>query len=188
MGEARGEGNYTRCFQRGALHINSQPRARVHALALLLPSPPLPPPLPSPSLQYRPGGAAAGVTPLLRDASALLAGGNIPHELAEDLVMARWKKLVWNVPFNSLSALKVRLKGPWEALKGPRRALRALREALNVPFNSRSRCALGALQEALKGPNSPTALLARPWSTPCRLNLPPPIRRPLPCDPLLSTS
>ena len=70
---------------------------------------PSPPRLrPSPPLQYRPSGVAAGLTPLLRDASALLAGGGIPHELSADLVEARWRKLCWNVPFNSLTALQVR--------------------------------------------------------------------------------
>lgn len=47
------------------------------------------------------------MSPLLLDAAALLTSGNIPNEVSGDLVLARWKKLCWNIPFNSLTALKV---------------------------------------------------------------------------------
>jgi len=46
-----------------------------------------------------------GVTPRMRDVAADFQSARIPVRFAEDLVLARWKKLVWNVPFNGLSVV-----------------------------------------------------------------------------------
>lgn len=48
---------------------------------------------------------AAGVTPLMRAIGADLAAAGVPVALDEDLVLARWRKLMWNMPFNPLSVI-----------------------------------------------------------------------------------
>jgi 2-dehydropantoate 2-reductase len=46
-----------------------------------------------------------GITPRLESITNLLKEAAIPAQSIEDLKLARWKKLVWNVPFNGLSVL-----------------------------------------------------------------------------------
>ncbi len=46
-----------------------------------------------------------GVTPHMQQITADFERAGIPIELAADLVLARWKKLVWNIPFNGLSVV-----------------------------------------------------------------------------------
>ena len=55
--------------------------------------------------QHGPAGAAQGVTPPMEQLAADLREAGIPVQLEDDLVAARWKKLIWNAPFNSLSVL-----------------------------------------------------------------------------------
>lgn len=50
---------------------------------------------------YRP----AGTCPAMEALAADLARAEVPVVMAEDLLRARWQKLVWNVPFNGLSVL-----------------------------------------------------------------------------------
>ena len=54
---------------------------------------------------YDPAGRARGVTERMRAVAADFERAGVGVELAGDLVEARWKKLVWNVPFNALTAL-----------------------------------------------------------------------------------
>ena len=59
-------------------------------------------------------GAPAGVLePIVAD----LTAAGIPVTIEDDLVQARWKKLVWNVPFNGLSVVTGAL--PQELLADP---------------------------------------------------------------------
>lgn len=46
-----------------------------------------------------------GITPAMRAFGADLEAAGIDVVLEEDLVLARWKKLVWNVPYNGLSVV-----------------------------------------------------------------------------------
>jgi len=55
--------------------------------------------------EYSPVGQAVGLTDRLRRIAADFERAGIPIELAEDLVLARWKKLMWNIPFNGLSVV-----------------------------------------------------------------------------------
>lgn len=55
--------------------------------------------------QYRPGDAAAGVTPAVVALSEDFAPTGIEVVLDPDLHAARWRKLVWNIPFNGLSVV-----------------------------------------------------------------------------------
>lgn len=54
---------------------------------------------------YDPGHEARGITPRMKALAEDFELAAVPVELAEDLVLARWKKLVWNIPFNGLSVL-----------------------------------------------------------------------------------
>jgi 2-dehydropantoate 2-reductase len=56
--------------------------------------------------EYRADGSAAGITPRLEKLGALLEAADISIRLEEDLLTARWKKLMWNIPFNGLSVAK----------------------------------------------------------------------------------
>jgi 2-dehydropantoate 2-reductase len=55
--------------------------------------------------EHRADGAAAGVTPAVEAVAADLAAAGVTVQAQPDLVAARWKKLVWNVPYNGLSVV-----------------------------------------------------------------------------------
>lgn len=59
--------------------------------------------------EYRKDGQPGGISPRLDQLGADLKSAGIPIRLVEDLNLARWKKLVWNIPFNGLSVV-------WNAL------------------------------------------------------------------------
>ncbi|MEA5464796.1 putative 2-dehydropantoate 2-reductase [Leptothoe sp. PORK10 BA2] len=46
-----------------------------------------------------------GLTATMEDIAEDLRGANIPIGVTDDLFMARWRKLVWNVPYNGLSVV-----------------------------------------------------------------------------------
>ncbi len=56
--------------------------------------------------EYRADGSAGGMTARLQELGALLESAGIPIRIEQDLLLARWKKLVWNIPFNGLSVVK----------------------------------------------------------------------------------
>jgi 2-dehydropantoate 2-reductase len=56
--------------------------------------------------EYRSDGEAAGISPRLEALGANLQKAGIPIRLEEDLAHARWKKLVWNIPFNGLAVVQ----------------------------------------------------------------------------------
>ncbi len=55
--------------------------------------------------EYRPDGQPAGISRRLEQIGSHLKTAGIPITLVEDLALARWKKLVWNIPFNGLSVV-----------------------------------------------------------------------------------
>ena len=55
--------------------------------------------------QYQPDGRAAGVTDTMRAIGQDFAAAGIQVEIVEDLLLARWQKLVWNVPMSGLSVV-----------------------------------------------------------------------------------
>jgi 2-dehydropantoate 2-reductase len=56
--------------------------------------------------EYRTDGTAGGITPRLKEIGEALRASGIPIQLIDDLPLARWKKLVWNIPFNGLSVVR----------------------------------------------------------------------------------
>ena len=55
--------------------------------------------------QYFPNNQPAGITEQMHKIAQDFKQANIPIELSEDLLLARWKKLVWNIPYNGLSVI-----------------------------------------------------------------------------------
>lgn len=55
--------------------------------------------------QYAANHRAAGVTEQMGEIGRDFEKAGIPIELSEDLLLARWKKLVWNIPYNGLSVV-----------------------------------------------------------------------------------
>ncbi|MEO1132034.1 MAG: putative 2-dehydropantoate 2-reductase [Cyanobacteria bacterium J06639_1] len=54
---------------------------------------------------YAAGYEPQGITPAIAQLAADFKLANIPYQFSRNLLMARWQKLVWNVPFNSLSVI-----------------------------------------------------------------------------------
>ncbi len=59
--------------------------------------------------EYRPDQKPGGITPRLEKLDEILKSAGISAQPIEDLPLARWKKLVWNIPFNGLSVVKNQL-------------------------------------------------------------------------------
>lgn len=55
--------------------------------------------------QYTPDGNPAGVTPIMEQLGIDFTNAGITVDLHEDLIEARWRKLVWNIPFSGLTTL-----------------------------------------------------------------------------------
>jgi 2-dehydropantoate 2-reductase len=55
--------------------------------------------------EHRADGAPAGVTPAVEGLVADLVAAGVRATAQPDLVLARWKKLVWNIPYNGLSVV-----------------------------------------------------------------------------------
>lgn len=47
----------------------------------------------------------AGITARMQQIAADFESAGIPIDLSEDLLLARWQKLVWNIPYNGLSVI-----------------------------------------------------------------------------------
>ncbi|MFA7370153.1 MAG: putative 2-dehydropantoate 2-reductase [Kiritimatiellales bacterium] len=56
--------------------------------------------------EYRADGKPGGITPRLEQLGATMRSAGMEIQLIEDLSLARWKKLVWNIPFNGLTVVK----------------------------------------------------------------------------------
>ncbi len=50
-------------------------------------------------------GTPRGITDRVRRIADDFRAAGIPVEMSEDLVLSRWKKLVWNIPYNGLSVV-----------------------------------------------------------------------------------
>jgi 2-dehydropantoate 2-reductase len=55
--------------------------------------------------QYTKDGAPSGITPLMQDIAGDFTKAGITARTVPDLATARWKKLVWNVPYSGLSVV-----------------------------------------------------------------------------------
>jgi 2-dehydropantoate 2-reductase len=55
--------------------------------------------------EYLPDYQPGGLTQRMRQVADDFERAGIPITLAEDLLLARWQKLVWNIPYNGLSVV-----------------------------------------------------------------------------------
>jgi 2-dehydropantoate 2-reductase len=55
--------------------------------------------------EHTAGGRPAGITPAVTAVAADLEGAGVPATQLDDLAGGRWRKLVWNIPFNGLSVV-----------------------------------------------------------------------------------
>ena len=55
--------------------------------------------------KYANGYRAAGMTDQMRQIAKDFESAGVPVNFNEDLLQERWKKLVWNIPYNSLSVI-----------------------------------------------------------------------------------
>ncbi len=55
--------------------------------------------------EFRRDGSPAGISARMESIGADMRAAGIPITLSDDLLLARWKKLVWNVPYNGLSVI-----------------------------------------------------------------------------------
>ena len=55
--------------------------------------------------EYLPDYQPGGLTQRMRQVADDFERAGIPITLAEDLLLARWRKLVWNIPYNGLSVV-----------------------------------------------------------------------------------
>ncbi|PSB04707.1 putative 2-dehydropantoate 2-reductase [Merismopedia glauca] len=55
--------------------------------------------------EYANNYQACGITPQMEHLAADFTAANIKVDLAEDLLLSRWQKLVWNIPYNGLSVI-----------------------------------------------------------------------------------
>jgi 2-dehydropantoate 2-reductase len=55
--------------------------------------------------EYRADHQPAGVSAELQDIAQDLTNGGVAADVTPDLRLARWRKLVWNIPFNGLSVV-----------------------------------------------------------------------------------
>ena len=56
--------------------------------------------------EYRADGCPGGITPRLEQLGAKMPSAGISTKPITDLLLAQWKKLVWNIPFNGLSVTR----------------------------------------------------------------------------------
>ncbi len=55
--------------------------------------------------EYTPNYQPGGITERMRQIAGDFERAGIPIQLAEDLLLVRWQKLVWNIPYNGLSVV-----------------------------------------------------------------------------------
>ena len=55
--------------------------------------------------EYKSNYQSTGITKKMQEVSADFENAGISIELLEDLLLGRWKKLVWNIPYNGLSVI-----------------------------------------------------------------------------------
>jgi 2-dehydropantoate 2-reductase len=77
---------------------------------------------------YRYDGLPAGITPRLKEIGSVMRSAGIPIQTVEDLHHARWKKLIWNIPFNGLTVTHNTLTDQLLKHSATRRLCRTLME------------------------------------------------------------
>jgi len=93
--------------------------------------------------EYSPQGQPCGITENLSAIAQDFQEGEIKTEISEDLLLTRWEKLAWNIPFNGLSALLEATTAEIMADEGTRALAKTLAEEVAAGAKS-SNCALSS--------------------------------------------
>jgi 2-dehydropantoate 2-reductase len=78
--------------------------------------------------EHTPGGVPAGVTGAVTAVADDFSSAGVPVAKRDDLLAARWQKLVWNMPFNGLSVV---LDAGTDEMIGDRRVCGLVRALMN---------------------------------------------------------
>jgi len=116
--------------------------------------------------EYGSNAQPQGITERMRQIAADFERAGIPIRLATDLNLARWQKLVWNIPFNGLSVV---LDATTEALMANAHT-RSLVEALMQEVVAAARhCKAGIADEFIQSMLSAT-LKMKPYRTSMKID------------------
>ena len=85
-------------------------------------------------------GLVRDATPMIEAIAADFERANVAVEITEDLPMARWRKLVWNVPYNSLSVILDATTGEMMADSGVRSLIETLMQEVVILANAWGNC------------------------------------------------
>ena len=89
---------------------------------------------------YDEQGILRSATPRIEEIAADFKRANIAVETTEDLPMARWRKLVWNVPYNSLSVILNATTGEMMANEKMRSLIKTLMQEVILIANAWGDC------------------------------------------------
>lgn len=130
---------------------------------------------------YGPGYQPQGITQAMAQIATDFERAGIPIQLAEDLHLARWQKLVWNIPFNGLSVV---LNAQTDDLIANPQT-RNLAEALMAEVVTAAQCCGVRLDQALITKMLATTAKMKPYRTSMKLDFD--AHRPLEIEAILGT-
>ena len=87
--------------------------------------------------EYNPNYQPGGISDRMRNIGADFEKAGIPIKLAEDLLLARWQKLVWNIPYNGLSVI---LDATTSALMADANTLALVKELMDEVVTGAKMC------------------------------------------------
>lgn len=87
--------------------------------------------------EYRPGNVPAGITSPMKSIAETLRSAGIDITLEKNLGEARWKKLVWNIPYNGLSVI---LNATTDRIMANEHALDLVRDVMREVITAAHHC------------------------------------------------
>lgn len=89
--------------------------------------------------EYKNNYSSCGITPQIKAISQDLQTAGIDIEVSEDLLLTRWQKLVWNIPYNGLSVVLDAMTNEMMAHSGTRKLIQQIMEEVALGAKSRDR-------------------------------------------------
>ncbi|MBW4664536.1 MAG: putative 2-dehydropantoate 2-reductase [Chroococcus sp. CMT-3BRIN-NPC107] len=87
--------------------------------------------------EYTPNYQPGGISERMQSIGADFEKAGIPIQLSADLLLARWQKLVWNIPYNGLSVI---LNATTSALMADINTLALIKELMNEVVTGAKTC------------------------------------------------
>ncbi len=98
--------------------------------------------------EYRRDGSPAGITPALEAVAEDFSAAGIAVDTTENLGLARWQKLVWNMAFNGTSVV---LGATTDQLMAENSSLSLVKEIMREVVTAASACGFELGEEVLEG-------------------------------------